>query len=197
MKKPFKRVNTTEWFKIKSYRSLPNVFKDQSKALSWECFMSWRSEEERAEEKDKYYATPCAHILAIENHKLIGKITLFKRSLDYGDKRIILGGVGGVCVAKEKRERGVATSMLERSIIELKKQNCDVAFLTTDVDKPYMVGLYAKVGFAVLRKNYTFLGKSGKRYTENDGMIAPVKSKQKFDYIMKSKKILDLGNSSF
>jgi predicted acetyltransferase len=189
--------NTTKWFNIKSYHSLPAAFKNQSKALSWECFMSWRSDKERAEERDKYYAKPCAHILAIENQKLIGKTTLFKRRIDYGDKSIILGGVGGVCVTKEKREKGIATTMLEEAMKELRKQKCDVAFLTTDVDNPYMVLLYAKVGFAVLRKNYTLIGKSGKRYIENDSMIAPVKSKSKFNYIMKGKKVLDLMGSSF
>jgi len=60
-----------------------------------------------------------------------------------------------------------------------------------------VIRLYGKIGFVTLGKPYTYTGKSGKRYTENNGMIASVKSKAKFNLIRKSKKILDLGASNW
>ena len=186
-----------EWFKVKSFKSMPAALKDQAKALAWECFMSWRSEKERLEEKDKYYAAPFAHLIAMEKKRVIGRTDLFKREIVFDGKKITIGAVGGVCTAMDRRERGVASAMLEISMSEMKRQKCDIAFLTTDVNNPYMVQLYAKFGFAVLRRKYTFLGKSGKRYEERDGMLAPVRSKSIFNRIMRSRKVLDLMGSSF
>jgi hypothetical protein len=56
-----------------------------------------------------------------------------------------------------------------------------------------MLELYSQVGFIPLGKPYSYLGKSGKRYVEYDGMIAPVKSKNRFDLVMKSEEVLDIG----
>lgn len=92
---------------------------------------------------------------------------------------------------------GVATALLKKAIEELTAQNCDVAYLCTDLHNPAMVKLYTKVGFVPLNKPYTYLGRSGKRYTETDGMVAPLQSKEKFDLIVSGKETLDLDTGNW
>jgi len=151
----------------------------------------------RAIGRDQYFDDPYAYLLAIDRRSMIGVVLLYKKNIEHAGKKIILGGIGGVCVKKKKRKKGVASALLEKAMQDLKRKGCDMTYLCADVKNPEMVRLYGKVGFVTLDKPYTYLGKSGKRYTENNGMIAPVKSKAKFNLIRKSKKILDLGASNW
>jgi hypothetical protein len=59
--------------------------------------------------------------------------------------------------------------------------------------RPEITLLYKKFGFVIMKQPYTFLGKSGKRYTEKDGMIAQCISKSKFNLILKGKETIDIG----
>jgi predicted N-acetyltransferase YhbS len=147
--------------------------------------------------EDRFFSTPFAFLLAIENHSVIGTLLLFKRKIDYKGERIILGGIGNLCTKKEKRRMGVATALLKKAMEELNTQKCDVAYLCTDIHNPSMVKLYARVGFGPLNKPYTYLGRSGKRYTETDGIIAPLQSNEKFGLIMNGKDILDLDTGNW
>jgi ribosomal protein S18 acetylase RimI-like enzyme len=92
---------------------------------------------------------------------------------------------------------GVATALLKRAMEELNAQKCDVAYLCTDIHNPAMVKLYTGVGFVPLNKSYIYVGRSGKRYTETDGMIAPLQSNEKFDLILNGKEILDLDTGNW
>ncbi len=55
------------------------------------------------------------------------------------------------------------------------------------------IKIYSQVGFTPLNKPYTYLGKSGKRYIEKDGLIAPAKSKDKYNFVMEGKEIFNIG----
>lgn len=75
------------------------------------------------EKKENFYAKPFASMAAHEKGKLIGTLQLFKRRILFDSKKISLGGIGGVCVKKERRRRGVATKMIKTAMEALKKKS--------------------------------------------------------------------------
>lgn len=188
-------MKTEMLFKVELFYNLPEEIKVQVDELLDMCFgvKSGQSPQRLVEKKDKFFTIPIAYLLAIENNLVIGVIELYKREISYLEEKIILGGFGGVCTAKNKRRRGVATALLKKGMRELKSQSCDIAYLCTDVDDPGMLTIYSQVGFTPLNKPYTYLGKSGKRYTEEDGLIAPVKSKDKYNFVVEGKEIFNIG----
>ncbi len=188
-------MKTEMLFKCELFYDLSKEIKVQVNRLLDKCFgaESGLTSQQLDVQKDKFFSIPIAYLLAIENNLVIGVVELYKREISYQGKKIILGGFGGVCTAKNKRRRGVATALLKKGIQELKFRGCDIAYLCTDVDDPVMIKLYSQVGFVPLKKPYTYLGKSGKRYTEEYGLIAPVKSKDKYNLVMDGKEIFDIG----
>lgn len=188
-------MKTEMLFKVELFYNLPEEIKVQVDELLDMCFgvKSGQSPQRLVEKKDKFFTIPIAYLLAIENNLVIGVIELYKREISYLEEKIILGGFGGVCTAKNKRRRGVATALLKKGMRELKSQSCDIAYLCTDVDDPGMLTIYSQVGFTPLNKPYTYLGKSGKRYTEEDSLIAPVKSKDKYNFVVEGKEIFNIG----
>jgi ribosomal protein S18 acetylase RimI-like enzyme len=183
---------------IKSFRIIPMKFKFQARRLGDKCFgkRAGVSKKEIKENKDKYWCSPFLSILAIEKGKVIGKLKLYRKDIAYCGKKIILGAIGGVCVTKKKRNKGIASSLLKEGIKEFKKRKFEVGYLCTDIKNHARIRLYSKFGFVILNKPYTYLSKSGKRYTEKNGMIAPITSKSKFNLILKGKKIFDIGLSN-
>ena len=91
----------------------------------------------------------------------------------------------------DKRRKGIATLVLKKGMKILKQEKCDIAHLCTDIIK--LKSLYSKFGFVPLGKKYTYIGKSGKKYIEKDGMIAPVNSVTKFKEILNSSEIFNIG----
>jgi len=179
--------------KLKLFKALPSSLKDKYSALEKEAYASKQTLEKKAEHEDKYCSKKdiFSCLVAFEDGEIIGATKLVKRKLKNSDGLLTLGGFGGVWTRKDKRRKGIATAILKQGMKVLKSKGCDIAYLCTDVDN--LKDLYSKVGFVALGKNYTFVGKSGKRYFENDGMIAPVNSEKKFKQILKDKKPLDIG----
>lgn len=179
------------------YKTIPQRLTDKVKHLDKICFpWIFQTQKARAEHKDKF--TPSlkdqiGHVCAFENDKLICRVILYKRKIEFEGQPLILGGIGGVCTIPEKRRQGLATKLLKMAMTELKKSACDIAYLCADVSNPGMIKLYQKVGFTLLVRTHIFYGQSGKRYKDNDAMVAPVKSKAIFQEIMGSKKILNIG----
>jgi len=175
------------------FKTLPTSLKDKYIALKKEAFARKQTLEEEAEHKNKYCSEKdiFGYLVAFEGDEMVGGSKLFKRKIKNVGKLLTLGGFGGLWTRKDKRRRGVATVILKEGMKVLKSKNCDIAYLCTDINK--LKDLYAKVGFVPLVKDYTFIGKSGKRYLEDDGMIAPVNSEKKFKQILEDKKPLDIG----
>jgi predicted acetyltransferase len=149
-------------------------------------FMGWKPSDMK-EQMDRYSSIPYGLVIGKINDKMVGIINLLKREISFGGTNILVGGVGGVCVHEGFRKRGVATLMLNKAVDELKKDVCDIAFLNTEVPK-----VYEKAGFVKLGRNYVATGRSGKKYVEKSGMIAPVNSKEVFGKIIASDKPFDL-----
>lgn len=121
---------------------------------------------------------------------MIGSIGLYARSIIFLDKEILLGGIGGVCTHRNFRKRGIAKKMLEKSAKLLKDKNCDIALLATDINK--LGKLYESIGFVPLNRKFVVTGKSGKKYYDEGGMIAPVASMEKFNLVLNSQEVFNI-----
>jgi ribosomal protein S18 acetylase RimI-like enzyme len=134
------------------------------------------------------------YIVALIDNKVVGIIILWKRTIQYHGKPMIVGGLGGVGVQKEYRGKGIATNMLAHARKTLDLSECEVAFLGTDIHDPQMLKIYGRIGFVPLNKAFTYLGKSGKRYEDTTaGMIAPIHSQNKYNQILKDTEPFDIG----
>jgi predicted GNAT family N-acyltransferase len=139
-----------------------------------------------------FYAESFARILAYHGKEIIGHLRLFRRNTDFDAKSFVLGGVGGVCVAKHKRRKGVATKMIKRGLKILKQEKCDVACLNADLSKSaYKV--YEKIGFQLMSRAISFEDVNGKLRYDNGTMFIPVCSKEIYEYIMNSGKTFHYG----
>jgi len=144
-----------------------------------------------AEEEERFFSQPEAWILVFERDQIIGCTLLHKRKVKFNNQDVISGGIGRVCTRKDKRTQGIATMMLKKSVKILKKWGCDTAYLCANIERTG--SLYAQVGFVPLNKPYTYYGRSGKLYEENNGMIAPINSSRLFEKVLHSKQKLHLG----
>jgi predicted GNAT family N-acyltransferase len=153
-----------------------------------------RSKKEKSVHNDKYcsYGDIKKWILVLEKDDIIGVTAIFCREILFNNKKIYLGGIGKVRVRDDKRRMGIASAMMSEAIKQLKIVNSDIAYLCTDMQS-FLVKFYEKYDFEKMNQSYTFLSKSGKRYTENEGMIAPINSKKIFEEIMEDKKAFDIG----
>ncbi len=191
------KKNNLDGFQIKLFNSLPLKFKPQINKLWYDNFRAGKSQREIKEGEDKFFSSPFALLLAIEKNYIIGTVRLFNREVSYNKKKVILGGVGGVCTRKDRRKRGIATTLLKRAMEELNAKKCDIVFLCTDASNPKRVRLYSQVGFVILKKPYVYFGRSGERYIEKNGMIAPLRSRVKFNLIINGKKLFNIGNGNW
>lgn len=181
-------------YKIRFYRKLTIKHKADFDRLIKELFVWHESGRKHWEEADKFCSkrNEIGFVLSFDADELIGAVVILKRRLK---NQLILGGIGGVCVKPRFRRQSVATKMLKIAMINLKKEKCDLVYLCTDVRK--LKNLYAAVGFTPLNRPHTFLGKSGKRYTEHDAMIAPVNSPEKFKAVLNDNKPFDIGRGNW
>ncbi|MDZ7586210.1 MAG: GNAT family N-acetyltransferase [Patescibacteria group bacterium] len=183
--------------KIVVYKRISERLKKPVKQFDRDCF-PWIYETKKriSEHQDKFSPSvkdQFSHFCALENNNLIGRVIVMKRKIKFANRPVILGGIAGVCVCPEKRKKGLATKLLKRAMAELKKTGCDIAYLCTDAGNQGFLKLYGQVGFTVLGRPQTYSGKSGKRYIDNDAMIAPVNSLTIFKQVLIAKEPLDIG----
>ena len=152
-------------------------------------FLDWTNEDMK-DQDDRYGSLPLAYVIAYEKKEIIGVINLLKRKINFKNKTIWLGGVGGVCTHADWRRHGIASKLLEKGMMVLKDQGCDIALLCTDVAK--LALLYSRVGFSPLGRDYRATGLSGKIYLDSGGMIAPVNSPEIFQEVLQDKEIFDI-----
>lgn len=186
---------------VQTYTILPVEIKTQVEVIDKESF-AWahhQTPEERAVGIDKFCSKGdrILFVTAEDAGDVIGVVELFQRVISFDGSSITLGGIGGLCTRKDKRKNDVGTLLLERAMEELRRADSDIAYLCTDVTKEWMVGFYQKTGFARLTQGHTYSGKSGKRYTEFDGMVAPVCSEELFQQVRMIKKPFDIGRGNW
>ncbi|HUQ84860.1 MAG TPA: GNAT family N-acetyltransferase [Candidatus Limnocylindrales bacterium] len=189
-------------FELKVFDSIPEKFVDQvdkllennesNNRINDQNTLSEYSKENFNNQKDRIN-----YIAAFTVKEVIGIVIVFKRKIEFKDKKIILGGLGGVGTKKEYRGRGIASSMLKLAQKILRESDSDVAYLDTDIKDPVMLKMYGRLGFELLNRSHTYKGKSGKKYFANNGMIAPINSLDIFNEIMNEDKPFDLGGSNW
>ena len=149
------------------------------------------------ESKNTHYSNPVKYILTFDEESLVGIQMIFLRKIIFENKDILIGGLGGLCVDTRYRGRGIATELLGEAMEVLKELDCDIGMLFTNIKNPRYIKLYGKFGFAVLERRYSFIDKMGEIRTDHSAMIAPVHSKEKFDLILNSEKMLHLGEGEW
>lgn len=137
------------------------------------------------------------YILATQNDQLIGETRVLKRTILFNGQKILLGGIGSVATHPDFRKQGLATKMVKKGMDLLKKEQCDVAYLCADAHSLKALEFYESFGFRRLLQNHTYTGRSGKRYTDTDGMIGPVTSKKLFRTILATKTPFDIGKGNW
>ena len=173
------------------FNTLPPEYKEQTEKISAESYTP--GTKPTPEHLDTYCSTPFAWVIAVENSVVVGRIKLFKREIKAKGQATLLGGIGGVYTKIAYRNRGVAKAMMKEAMKKLQSENCDIAYLCTEINNPKLVQLYSHFGFVLLNKPYVFQGKSGKLYEEKDGMIAPLCSDEIFGAVVTNEEKLNLG----
>lgn len=144
--------------------------------------------------EERFCSQPKAWLLVFEGDQIIGGTKLYRRKVMLNNRKVTLGGVGSVCTRIDKRNQGIATSMLKEAVKILKKWECDIAYLCANIE---MESFYGQVGFVPLNKPYTYYGRSGKLYEGHKGMIAPLNSSSIFEEVLSSKQKLHLGKGDW
>lgn len=151
-------------------------------------------EEDLQEHVDKYCSNRniAKWILVFDGEVVVGMAAVFFREIQFLGIFIKLGGVGKVRVSEDHRNLGIASKMMKEAMKQLHNVGASVALLCTNTES-FLVDFYRKYGFELLCRPYKFVGKSGKEYVDEEGMIAPVDSKEIYNLIMQSGELLDIG----
>lgn len=155
-----------------------------------------KSLEQRASHNDRYHSEKdrIRYVFAFSDNEIVGRVIVLKRNIKFHGRKIILGGIGGVRTHISWRRKGIATLLLEKAISILKEEQCDIAFLYT---RKELFPLYEKVGFIPLNRQFTYIGRSGKRYLDWDGMIAQINSPYIFEEVLHDDQPFDIGGGNW
>ena len=194
-------MNEGDWFILQTYTTLPDALRKPLRELDTLCF-TWQQTltlAQKNENDDKFCsgADIVGYVLAMEAGRIIGETKICKRTIQFENQPVILGGIGSVATHPDKRLRGVAKAMIAKAMEMLKNQRCDIAYLCVDERDPRKVGLYRTFGFDLLYRPHTYLGKSGKRYTDTDAMIAPINAPALYTLVANGTAPLDIGTGNW
>lgn len=167
---------------------LTSIQQEGLDSLNAECF----GDVPETEVVENFYAKPFGYLFAMLGNKAISRVALFKREVIFDNRKIQLGGIGGVCVTADHRHHGVASSMLKRALVILNKEKCDIACLNVDLEKK-VYRVYEKLGFKMMEREITFENSKGQLIKENGTMFIPVCSQEIYDFIMNSKNTFHYG----
>jgi predicted acetyltransferase len=142
--------------------------------------------------EEDFIAESFAKIFAYNGSDIVGMLSLKKRNITFAGKSIVLGGIGGVCVAGNMRGKGIATQMLKNGLEVLKKEKCDIACLNVDLKKE-AYKLYEKAGFTMMERPISFENSKGEIKHDTGTMFIPLCSKAIYDFIMNSKETFHYG----
>jgi len=156
--------------------------------LQKECF----SDVDRQSIEEDFISQEFGRLFAYQGRKIVGMLGLFKRKIKFGEKEIVFGGTGGVCVAKSMRRKGIATKMLKEGLKLLKKEKCDIACFNVDLKKEAYL-LYEKVGFKTMMRKISFENVKGEIKYDAGTMFTPLCSQAVYDYVMQSKNTFHYG----
>ena len=148
---------------------------------------------DQQEIEEDFYHKECAHALAYHEDQLIAWAGIHQEHTVFKNKKIHLGGFG-ICVHPKWQKLGVASELSQRAMEYLKKQNCDLAFLSIDTSNEASRKLHKKTGFIKLSRDFSWINKSGQLKESDGGMIAPLKSIKLYQFVLDEKEIFHVGN---
>lgn len=167
---------------------LPSLLLRSVNELDLLCFRHHGepTDSQRADGHDRFCSQDdlVYYLLATEKDVLIGETRIYKRTILLNGQKIVLGGIGSVAMHPDYRKQGLATKMVKKGMDLLRKEGCAVAYICADAHSLKALEFYEQFGFRRLLQNHTYTGRSGKRYTDTDGMLAPIASKKLFKHIM-------------
>jgi predicted N-acetyltransferase YhbS len=158
-----------------------------------------RTPEQAAEHRDRFFymGDDIAWFVALHAGEVIGLTIAYQRVVDLAGSPLSLGGIGDVCVAPAFRRQGIAGRLVRAAMRELDAAGCDVVYLCAALSKPGLTELYGQAGFVRIPQGHTFAGGSGRRYIDYDGMIAPVRSRGRFEQIVTQPEPFDIGRGNW
>lgn len=185
--------------KIVVYTELPAELVETYQRFKGEAY-TWKdtlSPQELAKHTDQYCSQNdrFATIVAFDDNSIVAGCKLFKRTITFKGETLHLGGIGGVWTRQDKQRQGIGTSVVKKALKELHHNNAEVIYICTDIKT--LSSMYKPLGFIHLKQGHTYLGKSGTRYTEYDGMIAPGNTQKKFSRVLNEPTPLDIGRGNW
>jgi predicted acetyltransferase len=168
-----------------------NLTEQQERAvekLNKECF----SHVPKEEIEECFYAESFARTFVQQNDNIIGQVGLFRRNVKHDGKEVVLGGIGGVCVTRKMRRKGIATKMVKQALRILEQKKCDVACLNADVARNAHK-FYETIGFTMMNRKVSFEDKHGKMRYDEGTMFISLCSKEIYQHIMNSDRIFHYG----
>ncbi len=109
------------------------------------------------------------------------------------NRRILLGGIGGTCVTKSARHRGIGKALVRSGLDVLERKACDVACLSANVREYSRGGLYYGLGFRLMPRAISFEDVNGKVRFDKGELFKPVGSQELYDLAMQSQETFHLG----
>lgn len=191
-------VSKPEGVQISGHATLTPELRSAFDTLERDAFSGYATTEEARRELDDRFCSDddtIGYILAHADEELIGAIRLSQRAIPFAGRTIQLGGLGGVATRDDWRGRGVASATTAAAMEFLRERGCDIAYLCTDIAK--LGKLYGRADFVALGRPHTYLVASGTRYTDTDGMIAPVNSPETFEAALAAREPFDIGRGNW
>ena len=160
---------------------------DEMLRLQIACFSDQVTIEEVEEDFDR---PPVARVLAYDQDNLIACAEVFKREVEYDGQTIILGGFAP-CTREDWRGQGIATRVCKTAMDSLRRQECDMAFLSVDTERETHP-LYERLGFRMLPKPFIYANIRGELKESESGMIVPLCSPALFEQVLRGESQLAL-----
>ena len=185
---------------VQAYDELPEPLWSAAWALELASFPDPdESDEEREERMDRFpvYGDAFKWIVAVRDGEVVGLTVAFRRAIRFASWPVTLSGISDMCVTPEYRRQGIAKRLTVAVMDGLKSAGCDVAYLNAVLDEPGVPELYGRAGFRRLEHGHTYVGASGRRYLDHDGMIAPMRSRQPCAAILGQPEPFDIGQGNW
>jgi len=145
------------------------------------------------EAKEDFYHLESAHVLAYLGDELVAWAGVHTTQQVFQDRSIKLGGYG-ICTRTNYQGQGIGSLVSKKAMEYLQGNGVEVAFLSVDLEKEASIAFHKKNGFVMLSQKFSWTNSNGKLREDNGAMIAPVNSQEIFEFILKGKEILYVGN---
>lgn len=140
-----------------------------------------------------FYHTSSIKVLAYIGNKLVGWAGAHITEQTYNERHIKLGGYG-ICTHPNFRHRGIATKVAGEAMKYLKENECDIGFLSVNIEDNKSIRLHQKYGFVMLPQHFSWTDSKGVVKEDDGGMVAPIISKELFKLVLSSSDPLYVGN---